>query len=66
MTMENECYKKVDCWDVNPPCMSENHKVYLAGRGYVWVKNLKAGDVIINEVNGKTERLKVSDIVLHR
>jgi len=42
--MESEYYRKVD-WPVQPPCMSENHEVYLAGRGYVPVKDLKAGDI---------------------
>ena len=61
--MKNEYYRKVE-WPVNPPCMSENHLVYLAGRGYVKVGDLRAGDVIINEVDGKTERVRVSDITL--
>lgn len=45
-----------------PMCMTENHEVYLTGRGYVKVKDLQAGDVIINETEGKTNRVKVSDI----
>jgi hypothetical protein len=61
--MMNEAYRKVD-WPVGPPCMTENHKVYIAGRGYVKVKDLKAGDTIINETNGVTSRLRVSDITL--
>lgn len=42
-----------------PPCMTENHQVYIAGRGYVKVKDLQPDDVIINEVNGSTHRVKV-------
>ena len=41
------------------PCMTEDHQVYVAGKGYVRVKNLKRDDVIINEVNGKTVRVEV-------
>lgn len=41
------------------PCLSKNHEVYIAGKGYVKVKDLKPGDIIINEVNGKTERIKI-------
>ena len=48
---------------MGPPCMTENHEVYIAGRGYVKIKDLKAGDVIINETNGVTSRLRVSDII---
>lgn len=50
--------------EIYPPIMTENHEVYLAGKGYVKVKDLKAGDVIINETSGITNRVKVSDIVL--
>ena len=39
--------------------MTEDYQVYIAGIGYKKVKDLKPGDVIINEVNGKTERVKV-------
>jgi len=53
-------------WPVSGPCMTENHEVYLAGQGYVKVKDLKAGDIIINETHGKTNRIKVSDIVIHK
>ena len=60
-----KAYRKVE-WPVSAPCMTENHEVYLAGRGYVKVKDLKAGDVFINETNGKTNRVKVSDITLCR
>jgi hypothetical protein len=57
-------YKKVEDWDIQPPCMTENHEVYIAGTGYVKVRDLKAGDIIINETNGVTNRIKVSNIVL--
>ena len=43
--------------------MTENHEVYLAGRGYVKVKDLNPDDVIINETNGKTNRVKVGNII---
>ena len=46
-------------------CMSKNHEVYIAGRGYVKVKDLKPDDVIINETNGKTNRIKVCNIKLY-
>ena len=44
------------------PCMTENHEVYIAGKGYIKVKDCFPGDVIINEVNGRTDRVKISDI----
>ena len=49
-------------FDKPQPCMTENHEVYLAGKGYVKVKDLKPDDVIINETGGKTNRIRVSDI----
>lgn len=48
-----------EIWEVNDLLMTEDHEVYLAGRGYVKVKDLKIGDVIINETNGKTNRVRV-------
>jgi hypothetical protein len=51
--------------ELSGPGMSENHEVYITARGYVKVKDLKSDDVIINETNGKTNRIKVSDIKLH-
>lgn len=41
------------------PCMTENHTIYIAGKGYVRAKDLKPEDIIINEVNGKTEHIKI-------
>lgn len=58
-----EAYRKTE-WPIHPPCMTENHQVYLAGKGYVKVKDLKAGDIIISETCGVTHHLKVSDITL--
>ena len=60
-----EAYRKVE-EPVGPPCMTENHEVYIAGRGYVKIKDLKAGDTIINETNGVTSRLRVSGITLFK
>lgn len=47
---------------IGTPCMTENHEVYIGGKGYVKVKDLKPGDEIINELHGRTERIKISDI----
>jgi len=46
-------------YPVGDICMTEDHQVYIAGEGYKKVKDLKPKDVIINEVGGKTERIKV-------
>lgn len=48
------------------PCMTENHEVYIAGKGHVKIKDCLSGDVIINEVNGRTERFKISDIKIYK
>lgn len=50
-------------WNIELPCATENHEVYIAGRGYVKVKDLKDNDVIINEVNGRVERVKIMRVV---
>ena len=50
-------------WNIELPCATENHEVYIAGRGYVKVKDLKDNDVIINEVNGRVERVKIRRVV---
>lgn len=44
------------------PCMSEDHLVYISGRGYVKIKDLKPDDVVTSVVDGKTVSVKVSDI----
>lgn len=40
-------------------CMTSDHQIYIAGKGYKKVKDLKTGDIIINEAHGKVERIKV-------
>ena len=45
-----------------PVCMDENYEVYIAGVGYKKVSDISPGDVIINEVSGKVERIKISNI----
>lgn len=53
-------------WKIEKPCMSENHQLYIAGKGYVKLKDLKKDDVIINETNGKTNRITILDINIHK
>jgi hypothetical protein len=55
--------KEIKMWNIELPCATENHEVYIAGRGYVKVKDLKDNDVIINEVNGRVERVKIRRVV---
>mgnify|MGYP006301678303 FL=1 len=48
------------------PCVTENHEFYIAGKGYVKAKDIKKDDIIISETGGKTNRLRVSDIHIHK
>ena len=56
--MENE----LNNYSKAPVCMDGNYEVYIAGVGYKKVSDTSPGDVIINEVNGKVERIRISNI----